>query len=81
MGLGDVFDGQFAIEDSQFIPKPNQKSYDAFLKAYGVDPQASVFFEDLTRNLSPAKEMGLLPSWFNQTKIGAMNLRRRAPLE
>ena len=53
MGLSHVFDGQFAIEDSDFIPKPNQSSYDAFnLKKYGIDPrQVSVFFEDLARNL------------------------------
>ncbi len=58
MGLGDVFDGQFAIEDSQFIPKPNQASYDAFLSRFDLDPRTSVFFEDLARNLAPAKEMG-----------------------
>ncbi|MEL6723589.1 MAG: pyrimidine 5'-nucleotidase [Pseudomonadota bacterium] len=58
MGLGEVFDGQFAIEDSQFIPKPNQASYDAFLSQFGVDPAQAVFFEDLARNLAPAKDMG-----------------------
>ena len=58
MGLNQVFDGQFAIEDSQFIPKPNQASYDAFLSQFGVDPARAVFFEDLARNLAPAKDMG-----------------------
>ncbi|MHA7899276.1 MAG: pyrimidine 5'-nucleotidase [Henriciella sp.] len=58
MGLAHVFDGQFAIEDSQFVPKPNQASYEAFLGQHGVDPTEAVFFEDLARNLAPAKEMG-----------------------
>lgn len=58
MGLGDVFDGSFAIEDSAFTPKPNQASYDAFTKRFEIDPSQSVFFEDLVRNLAPAQVMG-----------------------
>ncbi|MEO1553326.1 MAG: pyrimidine 5'-nucleotidase [Pseudomonadota bacterium] len=58
MGLADVFDGQFAIEDSAFTPKPNQASYDAFIAQFDVDPSQAVFFEDLARNLAPAQAMG-----------------------
>ena len=58
MGLGHVFDGQFAIEDSRFVPKPNQASYNAFLSTFGLEASNAVFFEDLARNLVPAKEMG-----------------------
>ncbi len=58
MGLGDVFDGSFAIEDSGFTPKPNQSSYDAFIAQFQIDPSQAVFFEDLARNLAPARAMG-----------------------
>lgn len=58
MGLASVFDGQFAIEDSAFLPKPNQSSYTAFLAQFEVDPNSAVFFEDLARNLAPARRMG-----------------------
>ena len=58
MGLGQVFDGYFAIEDSAFQPKPNQSSYDAFNQRFDIDPQQAVFFEDLARNLAPAHAMG-----------------------
>ena len=58
MGLGDVFDGSFAIEDSDFTPKPNQPSYDAFIAQFKIDPSRAVFFEDLARNLAPAQAMG-----------------------
>lgn len=58
MGLGDVFDGSFAIEDSAFTPKPNQSSYDAFTERFEIDPNSAVFFEDLARNLAPARAMG-----------------------
>ncbi len=58
MGLGDVFDGQFAIEDSHFKPKPNLSSYEAFNRLFGIAPDEAVFFEDLARNLAPAHGMG-----------------------
>ncbi|MEM7329136.1 MAG: pyrimidine 5'-nucleotidase [Pseudomonadota bacterium] len=58
MGLSHVFDGSFAIEDSAFLPKPNQASYDAFIDKFQIDPKRAVFFEDLARNLAPAQVMG-----------------------
>lgn len=58
MGLADLFDGSFAIEDSNYTPKPNQSSYDAFLDRFALDPNRAVFFEDLARNLAPAHAMG-----------------------
>jgi putative hydrolase of the HAD superfamily len=58
MGLGEVFDGQFGIEDSHFTPKPDLSSYQAFNRVFGVDPEDAVFFEDLARNLAPAHAMG-----------------------
>lgn len=58
MGLDHVFDGQFAIEDSGFKPKPNRSSYDAFNQLFGIDPKQAVFFEDLARNLAPAHTIG-----------------------
>ncbi|MCR9195534.1 MAG: pyrimidine 5'-nucleotidase [Hyphomonas sp.] len=58
MGLGDVFDGQFAIEDSHFKPKPDLSSYEAFNRLFGITPNEAVFFEDLARNLAPAHDMG-----------------------
>ena len=58
MGLGEVFDGQFGIEDSHFTPKPDLSSYQAFNRVFGVAPEEAVFFEDLARNLAPAHAMG-----------------------
>lgn len=58
MEIGHVFDDHFAIEDSQYIPKPAQSSYEAFCDRFEINPQASVFFEDLSRNLAPAHKMG-----------------------
>lgn len=58
LGLENIFDGSFGIEDADYTPKPHQSSYNAFCKLYKVNPESSIFFEDLARNLLPAKEMG-----------------------
>lgn len=58
MGLSGVFAGHFAIEDSNYTPKPAQSSYDAFCRRFEINPHTAVFFEDLSRNLSPAHAMG-----------------------
>ncbi len=58
MGLSEVFDGHFGIEDSAYAPKPQAASYAAFCRQTGADPHQSIFFEDLSRNLAPAKAIG-----------------------
>lgn len=68
MGLSDVFDGRFGIEDSAFTPKPAQSSYDAFCQKFNIDPHRAVFFEDLARNLAPAHAMGFATVLVHSTK-------------
>ena len=58
MGLEDLFHGSFGIEDAEYTPKPNQSSYDRFCALHDVAPRKAIFFEDLARNLLPAKDMG-----------------------
>ncbi|MEM1106018.1 MAG: pyrimidine 5'-nucleotidase [Pseudomonadota bacterium] len=58
MGLQGVFDGLFGIEEGAFHPKPDPRSYAAFCAAFDVAPEEAIFFEDLERNLKPAREMG-----------------------
>ena len=58
MGLAHIFDGSFGIEDSGYAPKPHQASYDSFCAMHDVAPKDAIFFEDLARNLLPAKDMG-----------------------
>ena len=58
MGLSHLFHDSFGIEDAQYTPKPKQGSYDRFCGLHGVDPKQAIFFEDLARNLLPAKDMG-----------------------
>lgn len=58
MELDDIFDGMFGIEEMDYLPKPHKSAFDKFNALFDVDPEQAVFFEDLSRNLEPAKAMG-----------------------
>ncbi|MGH1422120.1 MAG: pyrimidine 5'-nucleotidase [Hyphomonas sp.] len=58
MGLDHLFDGSFGIEDAAYTPKPHLDSYHAFLKQHDVKADGAIFFEDMARNLKPAKDLG-----------------------
>lgn len=58
LGLTGLFDGMFGIEDSGYRPKPQMVAYDVFVRAHNVSPAKGAFFEDLARNLAPAKSLG-----------------------
>lgn len=58
MGLAHLFHDSFGIEDAAYTPKPHLQSYQAFCSLHQVRPDGAVFFEDLARNLKPAKSMG-----------------------
>ena len=59
LGLHDLFDGGFAIEDAHYVPKPNPGAYREFNSVFDVDPMRSVFFEDTVRNLEVPKAQGM----------------------
>lgn len=71
IGIADLMDGIFAIEDADFIPKPHAKPYAQFVDKFGIDPAESVMVEDMARNLKPAHSLGMTTVWIeNQTKWG-----------
>lgn len=72
LGLSDIFSDIHDIYATQYIPKPEQSAYDSMLDAFGIDPEKSVFFEDMARNLRPAKAMGMGTIWINNgAELGA----------
>lgn len=58
MGLAGIFEASFGIEDGAYQPKPRPESYAAFCQRHAVSPEGAAFFEDLARNLKPAKSLG-----------------------
>ena len=57
----ELFDEIFTIEDSNFIPKPDQDMMDAFLKKYNISE--GFFIDDVKENLIAAKNSGLTTIW------------------
>ncbi len=59
LGILDCFDDIFDIVAADLTPKPAQATYDGFLQKFSVDPTKSVMFEDLARNLTVPKNLGM----------------------
>lgn len=57
--LTPFFDGVFALEDADLIPKPDPRTFARMTERFGVDPTTAAFFEDTPRNLAPAKAIGM----------------------
>ena len=58
LNLENIFQSIFGIKEANYLPKPNLETYNLFLKTYKIDPKTSIMFEDMGRNLIPAKEIG-----------------------
>ena len=51
LGVLDKFDDVFDIGAAGFVPKPDPKAYDMFLKAHNVTAHEAAMFEDMPHNL------------------------------
>ena len=57
--MSGIFDDIFDIKESNFIPKPNIKAYLNFIDKTKIEPDVSIMFEDIGRNLEAAKKLGM----------------------
>jgi putative hydrolase of the HAD superfamily len=64
-GLAGLFEGICDIRATGYIPKPQPRAYDHLIAAHAVDPARSLFAEDMARNLSPAKALGMTTLWLD----------------
>lgn len=63
--IDHLFDGLWDIHAMQYRPKPEPSAYTGMIAGLGVDPARSVFVEDMARNLSPAKALGMQTVWLD----------------
>lgn len=75
LGIADRFETIFDIVDADYIPKPQQQPYDRLLARDGIDPTRAVYFEDMAKNLLPAKDMGMTTVWVHTDLEWAQNGR------
>ena len=60
LGIADRFDGGiFDIVAASLVPKPAEEPYRDFLVAHDVDPAKAAMFEDMPRNLTVPKTLGM----------------------
>ncbi len=65
LGLGSTFEAIHDIHACAYRPKPETSAYQTMITSFGIDPRASVFVEDMARNLAPAKALGMTTVWID----------------
>jgi putative hydrolase of the HAD superfamily len=65
LGLGDAFELIHDIHACQYRPKPDPSGYADLCAVHRIDPTRAAFFEDMARNLRPAKAIGMTTIWVN----------------
>ncbi len=65
LGLSESFEAVHDIHATAYRPKPDPTAYRGLCDAYDLAPEASLFVEDMARNLKPAKAIGMTTVWVN----------------
>ena len=63
LGLRDLFDALYGIEDAGYVPKPRREAFERIFGADGLRPAVSAMVEDDQRNLEVPAAMGLATIW------------------
>lgn len=59
LDLSASFEAMWDIHAMAYKPKPEPSAYTGMIEALGINPDTSVFVEDMARNLAPAKALGM----------------------
>ena len=63
LGIDDQFENIFDIVDAKYSPKPAAKAFDLMLEKFKIDPNETLYIEDIAKNLSIGKERGAITAW------------------
>lgn len=63
LGIEEHFDALHDIHASALRPKPDPHGYERLLEGFGIDPATALLVEDMTKNLVPAKKLGMTTIW------------------
>lgn len=59
LGINEHFEDVFGIEEAEFTPKPDLRTYEKFLVKHAIDPAKAAMFEDLEKNLRAPHQLGM----------------------
>ena len=63
INLANFFDEIFDIKMANYIPKPEIRPYEQIVDIFNINPSSSAMFDDIAKNLVPAKKVGFTPVW------------------
>ena len=63
--LSNFFDYIFDIKMANYIPKPDLQPYEQIIKDFNLNPSTSAMFDDIAKNLVPAKKVGFTSIWID----------------
>ncbi len=71
LNLENMFDEIFDIKLANYIPKPEIQPYKEVIEKYNLKPNQTAMFDDIAKNLVPAKKCGFTSIWID---IGEENV-------
>ena len=63
--LTNMFDEIFDIKTANYIPKPETYPYEQIIREFNIDPITTIMFDDIAKNLVPAKNVGFASVWID----------------
>ena len=63
--LTNMFDYIFDIKMADYIPKPELNPYKQFIDKFNINTSCAIMFDDIAKNLVPAKDLGFTSVWIN----------------
>jgi len=63
--LTHMFKEIFDIKDANYIPKPEISPYIQIIDDYDINPTSAIMFDDIAKNLVPAKNVGFTSVWID----------------
>ena len=63
LGVDHHFEHVYDIAAANFVPKPFPAAYETLVEHHAIEPEATIFFEDIARNLVPAAALGMTTVW------------------
>ena len=58
-----MFKEIFDIKNANYIPKPEITPYQQIIKNFDIDTSSTIMFDDIAKNLVPAKNVGFTSVW------------------
>ena len=63
--LSNFFDEIYDIKMANYIPKPELAPYEQMIKKYNISAESAAMFDDIAKNLVPAKNVGFTSIWID----------------